>query len=344
MNNIQSIRQLFFLVIFSALSAHFALAQTDTLSYLNGEITVGEIKKMERGVLSIETAYSDSDFTVDWEQIFLIKSGQSYLITLSSGGIFNGTINSTGVLNEVEIVTDEGSVKVSKLDIVDFNPIDDTFWNKFGASIDVSFSQTKANNLIQFSTRAYSSYVTERWKLDGGINTVFSSQDSVVDTKRTDANIGFRLFLQKGWSVGLSNEFLQNDEQQLELRSTLKLGLGYYMVRTNAAYFTVLGGLALNSETYTENVNPARESGEAFVGLEFNMFNTGDFSFLTNVTSYPSLTEEGRLRVDFKLDLKYDLPLDFYIKAGTTVNYDNQPVAGAADLDYVIQTGLGWEW
>ena len=344
MRKILQIPQLILLVIFSALSSHMAMAQTDTLSYVNGEITVGEIKKMERGVLTIETAYSDSDFTVDWEQVEIIASGQSYLITMSSGLIFNGTINSTGVTNEVEIITDEGSAKVSKSDIVDFKPIDDTFWNKFGANIDVSFSQTKANNLVQFSTRAYSSYVTERWKLDGGINTVFSSQDSVADTKRTDANIGFRLFLQKGWSVGLSNEFLQNDEQQLQLRSTLKLGVGYYMIRTNAVYFSIMSGLALNSETYIENVNPARESGEAFLGFEYNMFNTGDFSLLTSVTSYPSLTETGRLRVDFKFDLKYDLPLDFYIKGGTTVNYDNQPVAGGTDLDYVIQTGLGWEW
>jgi hypothetical protein len=299
---------------------------------------------MERGVLTIETAYSDSDFTVDWEQVSIIRSEQSYLIAMSNGDIFNGTINSTGTVNEIEIVTDEELVKVNKLDIVNFKPIDDTFWDKFSASIDVSFSQTKASNLVQFSTRAYTSYVTERWKIDGGINSVFSSQDSVSNTQRTDANIGFSLFLQKGWSVGLSNEFLQNDEQQLDLRSTLKLGLGYYMIRTNAVYFSVLGGLALNSETYVENVNPVRESGEAFVGLEFNMFNTGDFSLLTNVTTYPSLTEDGRLRVDFKFDLKYDLPLDFYIKAGTTVNYDNQPVAGATDIDYVIQTGLGWEW
>jgi len=52
----------------------------------------------------------------------------------------------------------------------------------------------------------------------------------------------------------------------------------------------------------------------------------------------------GRFRLDFKFDLKYELPLDFYIKTGTTINYDNQPVADAGTLDYVIQTGIGWEW
>lgn len=337
-------RGLFFIFSFSASISTVATAQTDTLFYESGEHTVGEIKKMQRGIITIETSYSDSDFTVDFDLVTEIASQQSYLITLANGAIFNGTINSKDANGKVEIVTAELSFIVDRIELVDFKPIDDTFWDKFGASIDVSFSQTKANNLTQFSTRAYSSYVTKRWKLDAGLNAVFSSQDSVADTKRTDANIGFALFLPKGWTVGLSNEFLKNDEQQLQLRSTLKLGLGYYLIRNNSLYFSVIGGAALNSETYIENINPKRESGEAFVGMEYNMFNTGDFSMLTNLTTYPSLTEDGRIRVDYKLDLKYDLPLDFYIKVGTTINYDNQPVLGAAELDYVIQTGLGWEW
>ena len=60
--------------------------------------------------------------------------------------------------------------------------------------------------------------------------------------------------------------------------------------------------------------------------------------------SYLSLTESGRFRFDFKFDLKYDLPLDLYIKIGTTVNYDNQPITGASELDYGVQTGISWEW
>ena len=39
-----------------------------------------------------------------------------------------------------------------------------------------------------------------------------------------------------------------------------------------------------------------------------------------------------------------DLPYDFYLKLGGTVNYDNKPAAGAGKTDYVVQTGFGWEW
>jgi hypothetical protein len=55
------------------------------------------------------------------------------------------------------------------------------------------------------------------------------------------------------------------------------------------------------------------------------------------------MTESGRWRIDYSFDTKYDLPLDFYIKVGFTLNYDNQPVAGASKTDYVFQTTFGWE-
>jgi len=49
-------------------------------------------------------------------------------------------------------------------------------------------------------------------------------------------------------------------------------------------------------------------------------------------------------RSDAKLDLKYDLPLDFYIKLGLSFNYDNRPADDTREIDYLFQTGTGWEW
>jgi hypothetical protein len=42
--------------------------------------------------------------------------------------------------------------------------------------------------------------------------------------------------------------------------------------------------------------------------------------------------------------MKYDLPLDFYVKTGITLNYDNQPTVGASDSDYYWKLAFGWEW
>lgn len=344
MKKLRLTKSLYFLVAIMIFSFTKVLAQADTLTMVNGEVVIGEIKKMERGVVTIETAYSDSDFTIEWDKVAKIRSQLGYLVTVSDGRRFNATLNSSEVPNKVEFDNGEKKVLVNIEEIVEFKPINDTFWDKVSANIDLGYNITKANNLVQFNTRAYLGYLTKRWEASGSYNTVFSSQDSIADTKRMDANLKFNVFLPKDWFVFISNDFLQNDEQNLKLRSTTKLATGNYVIHSNSLYFALMGGVALNAETFTEVTSPDKQTGEAFAGLEFNMFNTGDLSLLTNAFVYPNLTDQGRVRVDFKFDLKYDLPLDFYIKAGTTVNYDNQPVAGAQELDYVIQTGFGWEW
>ena len=58
----------------------------------------------------------------------------------------------------------------------------------------------------------------------------------------------------------------------------------------------------------------------------------------TKIIAFSSFTESGRLRTDFSLDVKYEMPFDddFYIKFGTTVNYDNQPIEGASTTNYVL--------
>lgn len=334
----------FFSLILLGIGNGHVIAQTDTLIFINGENIIGEIKSLDRGVIHIETSYSDSDFAIEWTQVASIKSQQNYLITLSDGRRFNAKLNSTGNNNEVELDNGEARENVNVLDIVYFKPISQSFWDKFSASIDVNLDLTKANNLTQFSTRTAAGYLTKRWELKGNYNTLFSSQDSVASTNRMDANITFKYFLPNDFFVFYSNDFLQNDEQKLALRSTSKLGLGYYMVHTNSSYWSAYGGAAANAESFTEATTPDRQSGEAFLGTELNLFDMGDLSLVTSATGYPSFTESGRFRLDFKFDIKYDLPLDFYIKAGTTVNYDNQPIPGAATLDYVVQTGIGWEW
>lgn len=212
---------------------------------------------------------------------------------------------------------------VELIEIVEFRSIQDNFWDRVSASIDVGYNISKASNLRQFNSRAFLGYLTDGWEASGSYNRLFTSQDSVANNDRMDGNILFSMFLPKDWYVFYSNNFLSNIEQKLKFRSTTMLGIGNYVARSNAIYLGLFVGAALNNERYTEVTEPDKQSGEAFAGFGLNLFNTGNLSLLTNAIGYPSLTESGRFRLDFKFDIKYDLPLDFYIKIGTTINYDN---------------------
>jgi hypothetical protein len=319
-------------------------AQTDTLIFKNGNMLVGEIKNMNRGIITIETEYSDSDFKIEWEKVSEIYSRQEYIISLNNGEREKSTIK-TDRSDQSKLFLDWSGAgrQVINDNVVYIKPVKDTFIDRLSASIDLGFTLTKANNLRQFTTRSYLGYLTENWSADGSLDAVRSTQDSIASTKRTDASLGLNYFLGKNWFVLVSAKFLQNDEQKLKLRATPKTGAGNYIIQTNYLYLGVYGGVAWNTETYTDPTIPSRSDAEANIGAEFNMFDMGDLGLLTTLSVYKSIKESSRTRADFKFDIKYDLPLDFYIKLGYTLNYDSNPVEGASNNDYVFQTTFGWE-
>ncbi len=323
--------------------AQFALAQQDSLIMKNGDVIVGEFKDLDKGVGIFETPYSNADFKIEWKEIKEIYTTSYFLITLSSGTRYNGKINSTAN-GKVKIITNENdSVIYDLIDIVFLKSVKPGFWQKFKANIDFDLSRTKANNLKQVSVHSMVSYLSERWSADATYNTLFSSQDSIESISRTDGTVNYRYYLQRDWFLIASISFLSNSEQKLDLRASEKAGLGKYLIHSNNTYWAVMSGLAYNHEQYSAETD-VRRSWEGFFGSELNMYDIGDLNLFTKVFVSPSLTENGRWRTDFNFSAKYDLPLDFYIRLGYTLNFDNRPVEGGASTDYVINGGFGWEW
>ncbi len=327
-----------------------AYSQNDTLRFNNGnDVIVGEIKEMTRGVITIETDYSDSDFKIEWEKVTEVRTDQLYTVALRNRTILTRARIQTIEPGRLRILSeDEGVQEVAVTDIVNLRQLDSSFWSKLSANVDIGYSVTKQNNLQQYNANAGIGYKTDRWILNSTYSQVRSEQDDVAPTDRMDASIRGDYQFRNSFFTGAAVNFLSNNEQLLNLRTTAQAGGGYYFVRSVAMYWNGFAGVAYNNEDYdmspeNPDMNNDRTSYEGVLGTELNMYDIGDLNFFMNVYWYPSFTEENRHRADFKMNVKYDLPLDFYISGGVTVNYDNEPVQGAADTDYVIQTGFGWE-
>jgi len=334
--------------------------QNDTLRLKNNDMIVGDLKSMDRGVLTIEPSYSDSDFKITWEDILEVNAQQRYLITLSNGQRINGRFKSQGE-GKIFIDNEEGEDLVVNLDdIVNIKSVDSGFLSRLSAAIDFGFSLTKANNQRQLNGNLRLGYLEDRWSASMYYNTLITNQDGVDEIQRNDGGLGYKYFLPKDWNLGADLTFLRNTEQSLDLRTTAKLGLGNFVVRSNAMYWLLTVGAAYNSETFAPVLNPDngmfiqspdRNSVEAFFGTELNLYDIGDLNLLTNVVVYPTIVnddnvESGRFRTDFRFDAKYDdfILNDLYIRAGFTLNYDNRPVEDGREVDYIFTTGFGWSW
>ncbi|MGL6266679.1 MAG: DUF481 domain-containing protein [Chitinophagaceae bacterium] len=310
----------------------------------NKNIIAGTIKSLKNGVLTVETDYSDKDFLIEWTGVKEVFSKNRFLISLKNGDRLTGYIISEEDGKKMKILEDNGLEMFTTIDdIVFLKELENGFWGRVKANIDMGFNLTKANNLRQFNVTGKIEYSADKWATNINFNLLRSSQDSVSTIKRTDVSLSYVYFLQHAMFLSSSINFLSNTEQALKLRTTGKFGVGKYLVQTNKAYFGLGGGLSFNNESFFNEVEP-RNSLEVYAGTEGKLFDVGDFNFTGSWYVYRSITKTGRWRSDLKVDAKYDLPWDFYLKSNFTVNYDNKSAVPGNYFDYIFAFSFGWEF
>jgi hypothetical protein len=266
-----------------------------------------------------------------------------YQITFAKGINYFGRLKSTQAGN-IMIITEEGEIIYHEKErIVYLNTYDKSFWERLSASIDLGLNITKANNLRQLNIRSALGYKGKYWSSDITFNQIFSTQNDVEDTRRSEGALNFKYLLFKTWYTTATVSTLSNNEQKLNLRLNALVGFGNFIIHTNKAYWGLKLGANRNFETYS-NETPDRQSWEGYLGTELNLFDFGDLSLTADAMLYKGITDSERWRADAALDFKYDLPYDLYVKLGVSYNFDNRPAEGAGEHDYVIQNGIGWEW
>ena len=322
-------------------------AQSDTLITKDNTRLYGEIKEMERGVLTLKTTYSENDFEIEWLEISQVISNRNFRITLNSGERLFGKILKDTTNQKVRISDYvAGNITTEIENVVYLKQVDDgKVFDIMNLSMDFGYSFTKTNNLHQLNGNIHADYYRNKWGIAGNLNVIRNIQDNAPSTKRTTGMLDFKYFMKNDFFTSLIADYYSNTEQQLNLRSTYNLSIGQYLIHSNKVYFNYSFGLAYTLENYVESTsNPDKlNSIEGTVKLEYNMFDMGDLNMFTNVTVYPSFSERGRVRMIAKLSAKYDLPRDFYIKGTFDYNIDNKPIEGANAEDYVYTVGLGWE-
>jgi hypothetical protein len=203
--------------------AHPVFSQRDSLILKNKDVIVGEIKSLDKGVLTIKTGYSKSDFTIEWSGIKEIYSNTRFLVTLKDGSRINGAFHSDS-LNKITITDIDGRKTETTLEsIVYLKGLKSSFWSRVHANVDFGLSITKANNLKQYNVRSGFGYLADKWLADVSYDDTRSWQDSVAETKRTEAGASFTYFLPRDWYLLAALNTLANTEQALKIAFHCKI-------------------------------------------------------------------------------------------------------------------------
>ena len=322
-------------------TAAVAAAQADIVTTTTGERLVGEIIRVEKDVLTLSTGYSDSDFKLEWDKVASLVSERQFLVETFAGMRLIGPLT---VVPVTAAAVKVGDVTVPLAEVSILQPLERSFWARFDTGLDFGYSMTQANSATQLTLGGNLLYRDQQVVDTVLVNVFKSTQSNAPDTQRWDLGNDFRYLLGDRWYANTTQDFLNSDEQGLDLRTTIGGGGGRYLLRSSSQHLALGGGLAWTNEDYTDPLVPTKDSGEAYIGAEFMTEKLKITDLVTRFTYYPSLTIDDRYRINYNFDLDFNLPGDWYFRVGLFENFDSQPPPGLSRNDYGWSNAFGFKF
>lgn len=321
--------------------------KTDTVWTDKGDRVVCEVLELTQGQLRVSTNDMGT-LVIDWLHVAALHSKYFYRIEPREGGRYFGSLwlDSSGDTFEVRRFTD--TLSFHRWDVVEILPIEKGFWSRMDGALSLGFSYTKASEVAQLTLSWTNRYTMENALVDLRANAIATSKgDTSAVSRNEDFSAAYyRLFGLK-LNASVSAAFQRNDELGLKRRTIGTLSGGASPIQTNLHTLLVSLGIALNSELGTSDTSVTTQSAEGVLKVNYSLFKYDSPKSNLNVTAayYPSITEEGRHRVDIDVSLSHELVKDFYVNLSYYTNLDTKPATqDASKSDYGVVTSVSWTY
>jgi putative salt-induced outer membrane protein YdiY len=319
----------------------------DTVIMKNGDRLTGEIKKLEQGVLYIETDYFSGSVGVDWLQVQKVDSEANFQIVLSDGKRLAGTISKgeaeAAPSKDFKVHAPGADVPMSSTDVVQVESQKQNFWRQLKGSIDFGYNFTSGNNQSSLSTAANAEYVAAHWAAGASYTASFNGQSGGTTTNLFEVQgFGERFLNRNSFLIGLS-DFLHSSQQDLNLRTTLGGAYGRYFIRNNQHDLKWLIGADYSQASYQSGLaQPTQQNVELLVGLQYQLFHFDRYAVQSQLLVFPGMSDFGRVRLTTNGTFSVKLSNNFHLNFSFWDNFDSSPPLNAKKNATGLSTTLGW--
>jgi hypothetical protein len=325
--------------------------KTDVLVMKNGDRMTCEIKGLDGGVLFVSFDYIDGTASVDWSKVAQVVSTQLFLVKTAGGEVYTGTLRAAEKVADqpvkIEVVEEpmHAVETINRAQIVRMVATSDKFWERFSGDVSLGVIYSKGNDSTQYNLSSSTAYVRERWNASASYNSSLSSSTGSSPSTRNAVDFDFQHLMRKeNWFYSGLGGFLNSSEQQIRLQSTVGGGVGRYLINSNRATFSLLGGLAWQNTNYESSI-PESNNSSLLAGLiyaDVRFFQFKKTNFVASAALLPALSEPGRIR--FNTNESYYFKFFSNLKWNVSFygNWDNQPPPNIPGSDYGTSSGLSW--
>jgi hypothetical protein len=334
-----------------------AAPKTDIIVFKNGDKLTGEIKSLKRGRLSFNTDATGT-ISIEWAEISHIESLQNIQVETSTGTRFFGHLEPTEEDDVVVVNTGNGLQTLDDKKVILMTPIEDKGVGAFDVDLTVGYNFAKAGGVVQGTVGVDVDYRTLVRIYSLTASTTTNDSDTQEASTRSNFGLQYKRLWRNRWYVNGNLNMDQNDELNLNLRTSVGGGGGRYLIQSNSMLLGVEAVLQFSRENLSRDpilpippdLLPESEdvdSVEAVFSVDWDWFrfDAPELDWSTSAELIPSLTESGRVRANFDTSLKWELINDLKWGVSFYSSFDNKPQSrGASTSDYGVNTTLTYEF
>jgi hypothetical protein len=318
-------------------------ATIDFVTIQNGDRISGEIKSYEEGRLLLSAP--EGDINIKWNKIQSIQSSKVFEIETTTGDHFLGTLAPSEPPGRLLLVVEGGPPRAFDFfDVVRITPIFQTFFRRIDGSFDLGANYTHASDLLQFNVSSDLVYKKPKFAVLTDLSLFYSRQDGETTSQRGTLKFTYLALRPHRWVYGSLVGFENNRDLGLQLRSTVGLFVGRFLVLKNQTNVILTAGLLGNHESGTSG--EVANNLEGAVDARYSTF-TYDYPkiwFDAYLRLIPGITDAPRFRVDADVKLKREIVVkDLYLAVSIFYNYDSVPPSThAVKSDWGPVISIGW--
>lgn len=334
-----------------SLSQPARAAKTDVIHLKNGDRITGDIKEMRLGEMRVNTD-AMGYVLVKWANIDRIASDKYIQFETTTGSLYSGWIADFAADRSIRVRTEQGEQSVDFYSIVQIKPvkIKQNLWDRMDKTLQLGFSYTRASDILRWNVQSGIDYRTLRFATSLSLESFVTHNREGTASRRAKLDGSYTRYVGDRYFWYGSTGVEQNDELGIEERYQVAAGAGRFLWQRPGSEFSASLGVSANVEQSTGSSSAAgttKENLEGVAQLDWTFFklNVPRSRIGTNLQYFPGISDSGRNRANFTLNLRQEFVLDLFWNVELYASYDSRPPAGAISKeDYGVITSLQYDW
>ena len=285
----------------------------------------------------VDTEYMD-EVTIEWDALESIRESEVVEVELFDGSRVFGPVM---LDDEGLTVLGEQPRTYSPEQVFRIDEVSENFWDGLSVYTDLGMNVVRGNNRVtQVSFGGGLGYEARDYETSLDVTTILNEQEATENTRRVTLATTYTHKLGRSWTASGLYQFESDEQQKLEGRSLLGAAIGKRVVNSRRNRFELFGGLAVNSEKFTDL--PGEKTPEGLLGATYRLRSRVDIDL--SLTVFPNLQQNDRIRSQLDGSLSLDVISDLDLKLTAYNRYDSQPPVGNDKNDTGMTLGLSWSY